>query len=376
MHDDERESYGEKRRLTVSSSSNSYRGALLTLFITMLLAVPMVAVADSSHQFAPPVYDIDSAPDGSILVAENKTIKEIRKGSVGEVVEIDSITPINGLAAIGRGNFFATSAGLDEGVGARLWRGSRGGARAVADIESFEAENDPDVSVWKDPLCEEVAQFTLGPQTNPYHLAAVSGSTALVADAAGNTLLSAKTNGDLDWVAVLTPPVDEDGDWLVLFDGEFEGEDVTCYVQPVPTAVDIGPDGAYYVSELTGATPEGVDIPGLARVWRIESDARHAVCPSPDCQVVIDGLTSVIDLVFGPDGSLYALEYDANGWLAAGSGNAAGGRIKKCDVEAGTCETVVEDLVLPGAITFDKWSNLWVVESNILAPTVHRVELS
>ncbi len=331
---------------------------------------------DGPYRFAAAVFDISAAPDGSILVAQNTTVREIRRGGgVGEIVTIPTTagSAINGLAAVGRRSFFATSAGQDLAVGAGLWRVSNGGARLVADIEAFETARDPDAAVWKNVGCEFIPDvFQAGPQSNPYHLAALSGSEALVADAAGNTLLWAKTNGEIDAVAVFTPPLDASGDYRVLFP---LNDDTDCYVQPVPTSVAVGPEGDYYVGELTGATPDPADAIGLSRVWRIEAGARNVVCPSTDCTLVIDGLTSVIDVAFGPDGKLYVVEYDENGWLAAISGNATGGTINRCDVNTGACSVVAGGLVLPGAITFDKWGDLWVVENNIISPSVHRVDL-
>lgn len=330
---------------------------------------------------AAPIFDIAATPAGSILLAEFTTVREIRRGGdVDEVITVPTVegSAINGLEPIGRGNFFATSAGLDLAVGAGLWRVSRGKARLVADIEAFETENNPDATEgpqWKDVRCEEAAGFSPGPQSNPYHLTALSGSEVLIGDAAGNTVLWAKTNGDVDWVAVVTPPVDQDDDWLVWTTLE-DGTD--CYVQPVPTSVAIGPDGAYYVGELTGTTADdlaGMASTGLSRVWRIEPGARNVVCPSADCEEVISGLTSVIDVAFGPDGLLYVVEYDENGWFGALQlGDPAGGAIKSCDVESGICETVEAGLTLPGAITFDKRGNLWVLENNIIDPVVRRVE--
>lgn len=333
------------------------------------------AALEGVYEFAAPVYDIDAAPDGSILVAEGTTIKEIRRGGVQEVVRIPTVldSAITGLAAIGRGNFFATSGRLfDQDETADLWRVSRGGARLVADIGEFDTEHDPDAFAgpqWKDQACEVVPPFLGGAQSDPYHLEALSGGEALVADAAGNTLLSVGTQGDIDWVAVFTPPLDENGEWRVLpLD-----VDTVCYVEPVPTSVAVGPDGAYYVGELTGATPDPADALGLARIWRIEAGSRNVVCPSDACREVVSGLTAVIDVAFGPDGRLYAVEFDANGWLAALSGDAAGGTIKSCDVDTGECDLVEDGLVLPGAITFDKWGNLWVLENGIFAPTVRAV---
>jgi len=66
-------------------------------------------------------------------------------------------------------------------------------------------------------------------------------------------------------------------------------------------------------------TPENLDgnpSTGLS-VWRIEDGAQNVTCPSDDCEVAISGLTSVIDVAFGPDGDLYVVEYDENGWFAA-----------------------------------------------------------
>jgi hypothetical protein len=245
----------------------------------------------------------------------------------------------------------------------------------VGDIEAFETENDPDAfegPQWKDPACEEdlTQGFSAGPQSNPYHLKALSGSTVLVADAAGNTLLSAKKNGDVDWVAVFTPPTDENGAYRFLKTAEDDPE-VDCYVQPVPTSVAVGPGGDYFVGELTGAPA----TPGWSRIWRIKGGANNVTCPSGNCEVFADGLTSVIDLEFGADGSLYAVEYDANGWLAATAfGKAAGGTIQRCDVDSGSCEPVEEGLPLPSAITFDKQGELWLLENNIIAPVVRRVD--
>ncbi|MCY1144477.1 ScyD/ScyE family protein [Actinoplanes sp. Pm04-4] len=71
----------------------------------------------------------------------------------------------------------------------------------------------------------------------------------------------------------------------------------------VPTAVAQGPDGAFYVGELTGFPFP----PGRARVWR--------VVPGQPPEVYAGGLTAVVDLAWGPDG-LYVLELAKNGLLS------------------------------------------------------------
>jgi len=332
-----------------------------------------MAALEGPFELSPAVFDIDATPAGTIVAAENATIKEIRKNGLVELVEVPTIpgVAVNGIEAIGRGNFFATSAGLDQAEGAGLWRVSPGGARQVGDIEAFETEVDPDANVgpgWKDPACEALPGFTAGPQSNPYHLAVLSGSETLIADAAGNTLLHATTDGRIDTVAVFTPPLDEaTDDWRVLFELT---DGTPCYVQPVPTSVDVGPEGAYYVGELTGAPA----TPGMSRIWRIESGSRGVTCPSDACTEVASDLTSILDVEFGPDGFLYVVEMDANGWLAATTGDAIGGTVKRCDVETGVCTTVEDGLELPGAITFDGRGTMWLLESGIVTPTVRAIE--
>lgn len=78
----------------------------------------------------------------------------------------------------------------------------------IGDIEEYEQQVDVDANkgvMWKNPACEENSQagFTAGPQSNPYHLA-IDKSDVIVADAAGNSLLSVKKDGSIDWVAVLS----------------------------------------------------------------------------------------------------------------------------------------------------------------------------
>jgi len=360
--------------------------------------------SNSSYEFNGPVYDISATPDGSILVAETiftsaeipeegetseTVIKRIdrRKGvsTFGKVETVQGAA-INGLAAQGAKNFFAASGGPDQAVGAKVYRINPGGQWMVGDIEEYEQRVDVDANKgvqWKNTLCEAADPFTAGPQSNPYHLA-IDKSDVIVADAAGNSLLTVNKDGSIDWVAVFTPPTNNGGssnspdDWMQLF----AAPGLTCYVQPVPTAVAVAPNGDYYVGELTGVTPtdigleEGGKTTGLSRVWRINAGARNVNCPSDECEVVVDGLTSVIDIEMGPDGWIYLIEYDKNGWFTATTGaSPAGGTLKRCNPDNGTCETVERDssfLLYPGAITFDKWDNLWLLESNIANPAIVR----
>ena len=129
--------------------------------------------------------------------------------------------------------------------------------------------------------------------TNPWHVAAVAGGY-LVTDAGGNSLLRVAGDGTISTVATFASRA-------------LGGPAPT---EPVPTGIAVGPDGAYYVSELTGFP----FVPGAARIYRI--------APGGTPTIFASGFTMLSDIAFGADGSLYALEYDSNGLLAPGSGGA------------------------------------------------------
>jgi len=78
--------------------------------------------------------------------------------------------------------------------------------------------------------------------------------------------------------------------------------------EPVPTGVAVGPDGAIYVSELTG-------FPFVSGAARIYSIAPGGGAPT----IFATGFTMLSDIAFDASGTLYALEYDSNGLLAPGS---------------------------------------------------------
>lgn len=133
------------------------------------------------------------------------------------------------------------------------------------------------------------------PDSNPYGLLSLPGGR-VVADAGANALLGVAANGRIGTLAVFpfppNPTVPRVGPPVV---------------QPVPTSVAVGPDGALYVGLLTGF-PFPV---GGARVFR--------VVPGQGPEVYLAGFTTIIDLDFGSDGSLYVLQH-ATGPAMSGPG--------------------------------------------------------
>ncbi len=129
------------------------------------------------------------------------------------------------------------------------------------------------------------------PDCNPYAILAADHHQWVI-DAATNTLDLVSTNGKVKIVAFFpNPPVSD----------------------AVPTCVARGPDGALYVSELTG----GGNAPGSARVWRVDTRKQQ---PTPT--VWATGLTAVTGCGF-VDGKFYATELSTLGLDNAAPGTGA-----------------------------------------------------
>ena len=118
-------------------------------------------------------------------------------------------------------------------------------------------------------------------------------------------------------------------------------------MQAVPTGIVEGPDGAYYMSQLTGF-PFPV---GGANVYRI--NPRTGAFTE-----FASGFTNIMDLAFDRHGTLYVLEIDANGLLAPPNFGAIHAISRK-----GKRTTVVPGdgtLTDPGGIAVGKHGDLYV----------------
>jgi len=337
-------------------------------------ALPNFArAATSPVALSAPVFGLGLTPTGGLFAAETFTgVTEIGPDGPSPFAALAGVT---GVAAIGQGNLLAVTGGaLDPSfvpLEKRLFRIAHGSVREIADLGAYEAAVDPD-QVWN----------TSGPDSNPFNIVQLGGGKALVSDAAGNDILIVDEKGRVDWVAVLTPILASTDHFKTLIGCGTNPALPQCGLppvipaQPVATSIAVGPDGAYYAGELTGFP----GTPGLARVWRIEPGSRHVLCPSNACQQVLSGLTSIVSLAFGPNGSLYAAELDQDSWLAvevkSGGGPlmpSGGGRVKECDVQQGTCSVIASGLSLPAAVTVDRQGTVWVAENAAIpgAASVH-----
>jgi hypothetical protein len=163
----------------------------------------------------------------------------------------------------------------------RIVRLTGSGPRSFADLAAFELANNPDQG-----------QPGTGPDSNPYGMVPAPDGGVVVADAGGNDLLRVDRHGAITPIAVfpVQPTPGPDGSVIPM--------------HFVPTTVVRGPDGAYYVGQLTGF-PFPV---GGARVWR--------VVPGSAPTVYASGFTNIIDIAFDRRGRLLVLEIATNGLLS------------------------------------------------------------
>jgi hypothetical protein len=197
-----------------------------------------------------------------------------------------------------------------------------------------------------------------------------NGGDALVADAGGNDLLVVDQNGRVDWIAVFPNEMVSTANIKSLArcsTTPIPQLAFTCALppnlpaQPVSTSVAVGPDGAYYVSELKGFPAPT----GRSRIWRVEPGARHADCAtSPDCSIVATGFTSIVDLTFAPDGTLYVVEIDEASWAAVEFGEfgvaSLGGTVNACNPTTWTCSQVATGLPMPLGVAVDRRGEVYV----------------
>jgi glucose/arabinose dehydrogenase len=176
--------------------------------------------------------------------------------------------------------------------------------------------------------------------SNPYGLLAQPGAR-VIADAGANALLRVAADGTITTIAVFPSRPQRATD-------------------AVPTAVVLGPDGAYYVSELTG----GPFAAGAANIYR--------VVPGQAPEVYQSGFRTAIDLAFAPDGSLYVLEF------ASGTGPifSSKGDIVRVAPD-GTRTVVVDYLTNPTSIAVGPDGALYVTNRGlaIAQGEVLRIEL-
>ncbi len=232
---------------------------------------------------------------------------------------------------IGLGGNLDTRAGLPP-AGAymgtlRLANTRSGRMWTIADLAAFEARVNPVNDV----------------DSNPVGLLLGRGRF-LVADAGGNDVLSVRPGRHVRILGTFADRMVDAPAFLGLPPG------TQIPMQAVPTSVAFGPDGALYVSQLTGFPFPA----GAANIYRIGRNGNVTVYAS--------GLTNVTDLAFRGR-TLYAVEISSSGLLEGTTG-----ALVRVDKHSTAPTVVLGDLFAPYGLAI-RGSNAYLTVGGVAAGT-------
>lgn len=337
------------------------RRLLVTAVVVGFTLIPLQAVANGEFEFATPLFGLAATPGGTLLVADaGAGIVEVRGDELTLLAELPGVTDVDPVGA--RGTMWAVGGAGNWGV----YQVTRNHTRQIADLLAFETAVNPHPEAI---------------DSNPFDIEA-NRRGAVVADAGGNDLLSIDRHGNVDWIAVLPDELVSTTNIKALAGcpTPVPGFEFACELpdmmpaQGVATSVAIGPDGTYYVGELKGFPAPTNE----SRIWRIDPSANHADCAvSPLCTVVADGgFTSIVDLVFGPQG-LYVTEIDEASWAAVEFGlGAVGGTVNVCNIATWDCSVVATGLDIPIATATTPGGHVFTALSGLITGVGEIVDLS
>jgi hypothetical protein len=296
---------------------------------------------------------IDSPEGGTACFGTSGAITKVANGQATPwVTGLPSIADDQGMQASGPANVSANDGSVSaviQGVGSPEDNAQFGDAGKllghlikitgqnqytdVADLAAYEAAHNPD-----------------GNQidSDPYSVLDL-GDKWIVADAAANDLLQVDADGTISTLAVFPSQ---------MVDNPEGGDQIPS--ESVPTTVTVGPDGAYYVGELTGF-PFPV---GKARIWR--------VVPGEEPTVYATGFTNIIALDFDANGNLFVLEITKNGLLAAESAgpdnpSAATGALIRVNADGSQTEIASNGLITPTGLAIGPNGEMYVSNFGIFS---------
>ncbi|HVX31170.1 MAG TPA: ScyD/ScyE family protein [Nitrolancea sp.] len=196
--------------------------------------------------------------------------------------------------------------------------------------------------------------------SNPYALLDL-GDKRIVVDAGGNDLLEVDAEGNVSVLTTFENRTVDVPDDLPDELKQMLGGATSVEQEPVPNSIALGPDGFYYVGELTGFP----FLPGTARIWKVDPTTGEK-------SLFADGFSNIISVAFGPDGSLYVLEMAKDGFLNFD----AGGALYRIAPD-GTRTLVVSDgLFMPNGVTVTADGDIYISNMSLIPNQAQIIRLN
>ena len=244
----------------------------------------------------------DAAASKLLQIVRGGNVRTLAKGpQPGEISGVD----VNRWGAVAYTSSNATT--HTTGLTIR-WRGK---SRFV-DLSAFETKKNPDkinhYGTTSTDACVTgflkqtgtPASYTGVVDSHPYAVAAVRGGW-VVAEAAGNDLLFVDNRGHVKLLAVLPPQPHV----ITAADAKALGAPscvvgITYAFEPVPTDVEVGRDGALYVTTLPGG-PEAPGFSPRGSVYRVSANGHHL-------RRLATGFNGATNLALTPSGRILVAE--------------------------------------------------------------------
>jgi hypothetical protein len=210
------------------------------------------------------------------------------------------------------GGLLRFTTGSEDNKAGNVWTlDSSGAPKLIADTYKYEKANNPDKGsrygfVNTPASCIEQLGHDVPPpytgvkESHPYATASANGIT-YVADAGGNDILAVSATGVVSTVAALKPV------YVKITPGAADSLGLPkCVIgkkfglEPVPTDIEVGPDGKLYVTSLPGG-PEDPSLGANGRLLRINPG-------SGKVKTVTGGLITPTGVAVASNGDMYVTQ--------------------------------------------------------------------